>query len=199
MAKGTRDRMVEAAVAALRRQGVAGTSFTEILAASGAARGAIYHHFPGGKTQLVAEAAALNGREVQALFASLPATDPSQVVKDFLTLIRPVVVESSAGSGCAVAAVAVGYDTDTDRLLHDASAVAFGSWVDALAERLATTGLPAEDAADLATTLITLLEGAHVLCRAAASVEPFDRMRRTAEALVASRYPARSAPASKPS
>src|SRR3954468_17179399 len=114
MAKDTRDRMVEAAVAALRRHGVAGTSFTEILAASGAARGAIYHHFPGGKTQLVAEAAALNGREVQALFASLPATDPPQVVKDFLTLIRPVVVESSAGSGCAVAAVAVGCDTETD-------------------------------------------------------------------------------------
>jgi prevent-host-death family protein len=39
-------------------------SFTDILASSsGAARGAIYHHFPGGKTQLVAEAAQRNGAE----------------------------------------------------------------------------------------------------------------------------------------
>jgi AcrR family transcriptional regulator len=179
--------MVEAAVGALRRNGVAGMSFTEILTASGAARGAIYHHFPGGKTQLVAEAAALNGREVRALLQHLPATDPRQVVADFLALVRPVVIESSTGSGCAVAAVAVGCDAETDRLPHEASAAAFTSWVDALAERLTSAGLDAPGAADLATTLITLLEGAHVLCRAAGSVEPFDRVCRTAEALAGGR------------
>ena len=37
----------------MRRNGLAGTSFTEVLADSGAARGAIYHHFPGGKSELV--------------------------------------------------------------------------------------------------------------------------------------------------
>jgi TetR/AcrR family transcriptional regulator, lmrAB and yxaGH operons repressor len=184
----TRNRMVEAAVGALRRNGVAGMSFTEILTASGAARGAIYHHFPGGKTQLVAEAAALNGREVQALLEQLPAAGPRQVVGDFLALVRPVVVESSTGSGCAVAAVAVGCDAATDQILHEASAAAFASWVGALTGRLAAAGLPAHDAGDLATTLITLLEGAHVLCRAAGSVEPFDRVCRTATALVDSRY-----------
>jgi TetR/AcrR family transcriptional repressor of lmrAB and yxaGH operons len=187
----TRNRMLEAAVKALRQHGVAGMSFTEVLAASGAARGAIYHHFPGGKTQLVAEAAALNGREVRARLANLPATDPYQVVEDFFALVRPVVVESSTGSSCAVAAVAVGYDAATDQLLHEASASALRSWVDALADRLASSGLPRDDAADLATTLITLLEGAHVLCRAAASVEPFDRVHRTATAMVAGRRPSR--------
>jgi TetR/AcrR family transcriptional repressor of lmrAB and yxaGH operons len=176
----TRGRMVEAAVTALRRSGVAGMSFTEILADSGAARGAIYHHFPGGKTQLVAEAAALNGNQVRAHLEGLPATDPRQVVEDFLTLVRPVVIESSTGCGCAVAAVAVA----TDQLPHEASAAAFASWVDALTGRLATAGLPTEAARDLATTLITLLEGAHVLCRAAASIEPFDRVCRTARTLV---------------
>src|SRR3954447_9681657 len=133
MQNDTRNRMVEAAVGALRRHGVAGMSFTDILAASGAARGAIYHHFPGGKTELVMEAAALNGREVRTRFASLPATDPQQVVRDFLALVRPVIVESSNGSGCAVAAVALGRDAGTDQLLREASAAAFGSWVDALA------------------------------------------------------------------
>jgi len=188
--------MIGAAMHGLQHHGLAGMSFTEVLARSGAARGAIYHHFPGGKTELVMEAAALNGRAVRARFASLPATDPQQVVRDFLALVRPVIVESSNGSGCAVAAVALGRDAGTDQLLREASAAAFGSWVDALAERLASTGLPAADATDLATTLVTLLEGAHVLCRAAASVEPFDRARRTAEALIANRYPARPTQAS---
>jgi AcrR family transcriptional regulator len=183
----TRSRMVDAAVTALRRHGVAGMSFTEILEESHAARGAIYHHFPGGKTQLVAEAAALNGREVRARLDELPARDPRQVVEDFLALVRPVVIESSTGSGCAVAAVAVCCDPATDQAPHEASAAAFASWVGTLADRLTSAGLPADDATDLATTLITLLEGAHVLCRAAGSVEPFDRVCRTATALAGGR------------
>lgn len=186
----TRSRMVNAAVTALRRHGVAGMSFTEILEASGAARGAIYHHFPGGKTELVAEAAARNGRDVRAHFERLPATDPRQFVTDFLALVRPVVIESSTGCGCAVAAVALSYQGPGDQPLQQVSATAFDSWVAVLADGLTATGLPPDDAADLATTLIALLEGAHVLCRAAASVEPYDRMCRTATAMVASRYPA---------
>lgn len=69
MASETRERMVGAAVVALQRRGMAGMSFTEILTTSGAARGAIYHHFPGGKSQLVAEAAARNGADVRAQLA----------------------------------------------------------------------------------------------------------------------------------
>ena len=39
MAGDTRTKMIEATVAALQRQGVAGMSFTDVLRASGAARG----------------------------------------------------------------------------------------------------------------------------------------------------------------
>src|SRR5580658_4699935 len=110
MAGDTRDRMIDATVAALRRHGVAGMSFTEILASSGAARGAIYHHFPGGKAQLVAEAAARNGDDVRAHLAGLPADSPSAVVDAFLALIRPVVAAAACGSGCAIAAATLGAD-----------------------------------------------------------------------------------------
>jgi len=182
--KDTRNRMLEAAVSALRRQGVAGMSFTEVLGASGAARGAIYHHFPGGKSQLVAEAAERNGQQVRAHLAGLSATGPVQVTEDFLALIRPVVAESSTGSGCAVAAVAMGDDPAP----REVSAGVLQSWVDTLAGRLTTAGLPATDAYDLATTLIALLEGAHVLCRAAGDVAPFDHAARAALALVGGRY-----------
>src|SRR5229473_5677195 len=107
MVGGTRERMIEAAVHALQRDGVEGMSFTDVLRESGAARGAIYHHFPGGKSQLVAEAATDNGNEVRALLARLPAESPAGVVHSFLSLIRPVVQKSARGSGCAVAAAAM--------------------------------------------------------------------------------------------
>ena len=183
MRTDTRTRMVEATIAALQRHGVAGMSFTEVLRDSGAARGAIYHHFPGGKAQMVAEAAARNGHDVRAHFAELPADTPRAVVEAFLAGIRPVAEASTTGGGCAVAAVTIEGEAD-DGTLREVAAGAFASWIDQLTERLTTSGLPPRDAADLATTLITLLEGTQVLCRAAGNLEPFDRTVRTALALV---------------
>jgi len=179
----TRDRMIDATVDALRRHGVAGMSFTEILDASGAARGAIYHHFPGGKLELVAEAAQRNGSEVRDLFAALPGRTPAAVVGEFLRFVRPVVLASVDGQSCAVAAVALGAEPGSDELRASAEA-AFRSWSDTLAARLRATGLTRSAAAELATTLVTLLEGAHVLCRAEADIAPFDSVASAARRLV---------------
>ncbi|MGC0423084.1 TetR/AcrR family transcriptional regulator [Embleya sp. AB8] len=186
MAADTRDRVVEATVAALQRHGVAGMSFTDVLRESGAARGAIYHHFPGGKRQLVAEAAGLNGRQVRERLAELPADSPSAVVAAFLAAVRPVVHASTTGGGCAVAAVTVdaGFEPGGQEDLRRAADTAFSAWTEQLAERLATAGLGGDQARDLATTLVMLLEGAHVLCRASGSLDPFERAARTAAGLV---------------
>ena len=113
-------------------------SFTEILDASGAARGAIYHHFPGGKAELVAEAATRNGQDVRSHLAALAGATPAAILDNFLAAVRPVVAASAAGGGCAVAAVAV--EPDGDALRHIAD-TAFTSWTTALAERFGTTGV----------------------------------------------------------
>lgn len=191
MSSDTRTRMVEAAIRALQRQGLAGMSFTEVLADSGAARGAIYHHFPGGKNELAAEAAARNGDDVRNHLAALPAGDPLELVAAFLDAVRPVLAVSADGGGCAVAALTVG-DGRRDGnsvALRQLAATTFRAWTSALTAGLAAAGLPAQDAADLAVTLLTLLEGAHVLCRAAGTLEPYEQTARTALSLVQSRYP----------
>jgi AcrR family transcriptional regulator len=199
--------MLAAATEALRRSGVAGMSFTEVLGASGAARGAIYHHFPGGKAQLVAEAAGQHGAEVLGHLATLSGDSPTEVVRAFLAAVRPVVAASAAGSGCAVAAVALSPTGPADPVgptgaagAGDASvtagagttevaAAAFDSWVGQLTATLTTAGAPPAEAAELASALIALLEGAHVLCRAAGDLAPFDRAASAVDALVRSRYP----------
>jgi len=192
MAADTRDRMIEATVIALQHHGVAGMSFTEVLRESGAARGAIYHHFPGGKLQLVAQAAELNGRQVREFLAALPTDSPTTVIEAFLDLVRPVVRASAEGGGCAVAAVTVdtGLESATastaepDLNLRHVADAAFSGWSDQLAERLTVSGLEPVRARDLATTLIVLLEGAHVLCRASRDLAPFDSVARTAVRLL---------------
>jgi len=47
--------MLEATAQLVRERGYSGTSLNDILAASGAPRGSLYHHFPGGKDELVTE------------------------------------------------------------------------------------------------------------------------------------------------
>jgi TetR/AcrR family transcriptional regulator, lmrAB and yxaGH operons repressor len=174
---GTRQRMISAAMALLERRGLAAMSFSDVVTDSGAARGAIYHHFPGGKLQLAAEAAEATGTHVQGYFAGLSGTTPRAVVEAFLESIRPVIVASTAGGGCAVAAVTVDIgdrDPERTRALQAVAHHAFSSWTAVLTDKLTVAGLTPEGAADLACLLITLLEGAQILCRACGNLEPFD-------------------------
>lgn len=174
MASTTKERMVEAAAGLMRRRGVAATSFSEVLDASGAARGAIYHHFPGGKTELTRDVVAWTGRSVHSRLALIQADDPRTVVEQFLAAVRPAVEQSSSGAGCAVAAATV----ESAQLDEDLTAVvqaALASWVDELDRQLRRAGAAQAAARTLSVLLVTFLEGAHILCRAAGSAEPFDR------------------------
>ncbi|MEP6478992.1 MAG: TetR/AcrR family transcriptional regulator [Rhodoglobus sp.] len=176
--------MVDAAIDALRHEGLSGMSFTDIVADSGVARGAIYHHFPGGKRQLALEAAELNGQEVLHHLSALSGDSPRDVAEKFVEAIRPVVAESASGSGCAVAAVTVG-SQGNDRELRAVANQAFTAWASQLGSALTTAGMEQAPANSLATLFVTVLEGAHVLCRAAESVEPFEASARSLLALVA--------------
>lgn len=174
MASTTKERMVEAAAGLMRRRGVTATSFSDVLEASGAARGAIYHHFPGGKTELTRDVVAWTGHSVHSRLALIQADDPRAVVEQFLAAVRPAVEQSASGAGCAVAAATV----ESAQLDQDLTAVvqaALGSWVDELDRQLRRTGAGEAAAITLSVLMVTFLEGAHILCRAAGSAEPFDR------------------------
>jgi TetR/AcrR family transcriptional regulator, lmrAB and yxaGH operons repressor len=173
MARDTKQRMVEAAASLFRTKGVAATSFTEVLDASGAARGAIYHHFPEGKAQLAREAVEWTGRSVQGHISAIEANQPIGIVEAFLGLVRPIVEQSAAGAGCAVAAVTM-ESAQNDAVLTAASNGAFSSWVGELERKLSHAGATPGAATSIAHLLIVFLEGAHVLCRASGDLVPFD-------------------------
>jgi hypothetical protein len=138
----------------------------------------------------VVEAVTRNAGDVRGRLGDLPDGSPRRVVDEFLELIRPVVQESSAGSGCAVAAAVMAASDQRDHeRVQQAAATAIRSWVGVLSERLHAGGIDRTEAADLASLLVTTLEGAHVLARAEGRIDPFDRAARALRALVANRYP----------
>jgi TetR/AcrR family transcriptional repressor of lmrAB and yxaGH operons len=89
---------------------------------------------------------------------------------------------------CAVAAAAMASSAHDDGSLHVAAAIAIGSWIRELAGRFAAAGLARTEAQELASSLVTILEGAHVLARATGGTDRFDETARAVTALVEQRY-----------
>jgi AcrR family transcriptional regulator len=177
MARSVREQMVDSAVILLATRGLDGTSFSEVLGASGAPRGSIYHHFPGGKDELIAAAIETAGGRAVALLRSLEGRSPEEIVDGFFAMWRAVLERSRFSAGCSVLAVTVagsnGGSGDAGGLLAAAGQV-FRSWQSALAGVLAAGGVPAAAAEPFATLLIAASEGAVALSRAEQGYEPFD-------------------------
>jgi AcrR family transcriptional regulator len=168
-----RTRMVRAAATLIGARGVSATSFTDVLEASGAPRGSIYHHFAGGKRQLVAEAVEWTSEQVQTHQLGCDATTRSGIVEHFVELWRQIVTSSGAHAGCPIAALATDPYAD-DPQLAAAVARALDAWTAVLADQLASAGMGDVDARAVATTTVAAMEGALILCRARGSVAPLD-------------------------
>jgi TetR/AcrR family transcriptional repressor of lmrAB and yxaGH operons len=171
VASDARDRMAAGAVRLLAQRGLQATSFSEVLAATGAPRGSIYHHFPEGKDQMVGAALELAGAHAIGAMESTRGRSAQEVVEAFLGLWRELLTRSQYAAGCAVVAVTVA--TDSEALL-DQTARIFRDWRTQLADLLEVGGLPAADAPRFAATLVAASEGAVLLSRAERGLAPFD-------------------------
>jgi AcrR family transcriptional regulator len=165
--------MVRSAAALIRTRGVNATSFSEVLADSGAPRGSIYHHFPEGKQQLAEDAVRWTSERVLAhLRAGTPATS-SDVLKRFIDMWRQVVVSSHGTAGCVVAGVAIDTDAGETGQIELVRST-FRSWTAVLAEQLRAVGVPSDRATSIALATLAGMEGALILCRAEGNAKPLD-------------------------
>ncbi len=163
--------MIDQALLLLAKKGLQGASFSEILQASGAPRGSLYHHFPGGKDELVRAALGVAGDKVLDFLDTLDGRPAAEVAQAFAGLWRSVLVASDFGAGCAVVAVTVA--AESPDLLRSAAGV-FRAWRTRLGELLAKGGVSKSRAPALAALMISAVEGAVALARAEQSFEPFD-------------------------
>src|SRR5258707_15698334 len=173
MGSNSRATMIRSAAALFGSRGLSGTSFSDVLADSGAPRGSIYHHFPGGKKQLADNAIGWPTQQLRARLRACPAGPPTGVLACFIDLWRQSVQASGGSSGCPVAGVAIDTGTPSGDLIEAARA-AFSSWTALLAERLQAAGVPAHRAGPIATTTLAAMEGALLLCRAERSGQPLE-------------------------
>ncbi|MFI7450270.1 TetR/AcrR family transcriptional regulator [Nonomuraea sp. NPDC049714] len=183
----TRARLIDAARTLVEARGYFGTGLNEVIEAGKAPRGSLYHHFPGGKDQLTAEALTASAREIDTVIGDLAerAPDTRALVEALLDALADRMEEAAYSKGCPIATVALEVAATNDPL-QKVCADAYDGWQRALADRLAADGHAAGDAEDLACSLLALIEGALVLARAHRSRTPIERARRTVGALLGS-------------
>ena len=76
--------MLISAAELLRERGAAGVTIDEVLARSGAPRGSVYHHFPEGRNQILAEALAYAGEEITGVIDEAAANGGMFLVRKFV-------------------------------------------------------------------------------------------------------------------
>ena len=185
MATTTRDRIVDASAELFRLQGYNATGVKQIVDAAQAPFGSVYHHFPGGKEQIGAEAIRASGKLYEALIPAVfdYAPDPVSGVRMFFAGAAQHLVETDYADACPIATVAADI-ASTHPLLRETTAEVFESWLTALAEDAVEAGIAPGRARPLALSVLALLEGAFLLSRSLRSVEPMTACGETAVGLV---------------
>lgn len=171
MARSTREAILTAAAELMRVKGYAAVGMKDIVAASGAPIGSLYHHFPRGKVQIAGEALVNAGRAYALLIPTLvnPHTDLGEAVESVFAQAAQDMAATGFANMCPVGTVAAEI-ADTVEELRVASAGVVAEWLAAGEAYFASRGVA--DARDLAATLIATLEGAFMLARTLRDTEP---------------------------
>ncbi len=171
MAGDVRQRMVLSALYLIAECGVQGTSIADVLERSGAPRGSVYHHFPGGKDEIVGAAMEYMATDGRVPLRALRGSDVAGIITGFTNLWRGVLTRSEFAAGCATAGVTMSGESEAVRA---AARKVFEVWIEDLTELLEAAGVDPSKAADFAWMLFASTEGALVFARAEHSMRALD-------------------------
>ncbi|MGI8416466.1 MAG: TetR/AcrR family transcriptional regulator [Nakamurella sp.] len=176
--RATRARIVESASDLMYLHGVGGTSLDEVMAASGTSKSQLYHYFTD-KDALVAEViAAQTSRVLAAHEPYLREVDSLAGLRRWRDAIVEMNRASSGIGGCPIGSLAseLVERSEHARVLLTAS---FGSWQSRLVDGLQVmrdSGEldPAADPGDLATAIMSALQGGLLLAQTTRSSRPLE-------------------------
>jgi AcrR family transcriptional regulator len=173
MARSTREAILTGAVELMRRKGYGAVGMKDVVAASGAPIGSLYHHFRGGKTQIAREALINAGAAYALLVPSIVDghTDLGEAIEAIFTQAAEDMATTGFANMCPVASVAAEI-ADTVEPLREACAEVFIGWFDAGSSYFAGRGLPENAAREVTIALIGGLEGAFILARTLRDTAP---------------------------
>lgn len=177
MASDTKDRILDVAARLFEAHGFEGTAVSAILREAGVNSGSLYHFFPS-KEGLLVSVLEHHLAALDSLLSDAARTtdDPYERVFALLELYRGRLLVSGYTRGCPIGdlALEIAARQPEARGIIDTY---FGTWASRVSEWLedASDRLPPHvDRDALALHALSVMQGAVMQARAAASVEPFD-------------------------
>lgn len=170
----TRQRLVDAAGALMRRRGYHGVGLGDILGASGAPRGSLYFHFPGGKQELAAAAIEAEGerwRERVREVIDGAGGDLAAAVIAVGELLARDLEDSDFADGCPAATVALEVSSESEPLRRRCAAL-YGDWERLVAGALIDAGVAGPIAGTTARFALCAFEGALLMARVKRDAAP---------------------------
>lgn len=161
-----RQPIINAAVTLFRRQGYARTGLNDIVDASGAPKGSLYHYFPQGKSSIAAAAVEEAGRRVAATVQRLAAECRStgELLRAHARLLAGWMRASSFRNGCPITTVLLEL-APRERAVSEAGRKAYAARVAIIRDKLVEDGFARPRAEALAVLCTSALQGALIQAR----------------------------------
>lgn len=161
-----RQPIINAAVTLFRRQGYARTGLNDIVDASGAPKGSLYHYFPQGKSSIAAAAVEEAGRRVAATVQKLATECRStgELLRAHARLLAGWMRGSGFRNGCPITTVLLEL-APRERAVSEAGRKAYAARVAILRDRLVDDGFARPRAEALAVLCTSALQGALIQAR----------------------------------
>lgn len=171
----SRQKMIDAAQSLIRERGLAATAISDVIERSGAPKGSVYFHFPGGKAELALEAAAAHARDQVRLLDDLAAdsASPTDLIQRYVDAGRAGMSASDYSRGCGIAPLVIEGRDETDELAR-ASRQGFAEMTDRASHHFVALGVDRARARALAEAMVAGVEGAMITSRALRSPGPWD-------------------------
>jgi TetR/AcrR family transcriptional repressor of lmrAB and yxaGH operons len=171
----TRARLTATAAALMQRQGYHATGLAQIVEESGAPRGSLYFHFPGGKEELAVAALRDVGdiwrQRIEAAIDGAP--DLGAAIVAVCRLFAAGLAASDWQLGCPLATVALEASASSEPV-RLTCAEHFAGWEASIAARLTASGVDHDTALRMAMFALATIEGALMLARVERSARPLE-------------------------
>jgi len=180
-----RGRMISAGEDLLSQRGY-GVTMLDVIERAEAPRGSIYYHFPNGKLELAIEVAEKVRREVDELvsYHSRRIAEPIPFLQKLVDHHRKRLVNSGFELGCPLMGIITSGDVESPELLA-AINEAFAVWIGSISRELVAKGLTEAQGNQLASLLVSGVEGCIVVARAKQNGAPFAEFSKSIPLLVA--------------
>ncbi|MGD1934144.1 MAG: TetR/AcrR family transcriptional regulator [Candidatus Phaeomarinobacter sp.] len=161
-----KDALIYAAAGLFRRRGYGASGLNDILAASGAPKGSLYHYFPEGKEQLAETTVKAGGITVARTLEELAAStkDSAAYLRGFAKLLIGWLEASDYEDGCPISTVLLEMAGESEKIRAQGH-TAYDKWRQVTGDKFLADGLSRKAANALATHTLAAFEGAMMIAR----------------------------------